>query len=505
MGEGASLRAMLLVAALLLPALAALAAGAPTLPDLAVAELTATPSSPVPGGRVTLAATINNSGGSSAGRFVVAFLVDGDHVANMTVRALAAGGATTVRATWTATAGHHTVKVLADAARAVNESRETNNNASLSVDIVQPRADVAVTDFAAQPSTLLEGQSASLVAHVRNDGTGAASSFSVAFSVDGRALGERRVASLGAGMSAQVQWPWTPRAGTHSAKVVADAADVLDEPDEGDNARAITLHVGTPPTPPANPALVTLDVLPAQPAPGDPVRFTATVRPGGASASGGFDVVFTLDGQPYHTAHGTFGTAPQQVTAPAWTATAGTHFVGATLKPSGRDGSAGDNVRIESFYVAAAPPQAQPPAPATSADLSVEGLRADGAATAGSPLGLVASVRNTGHQATGAFDVVLLVDGVNATSAHVPDLAPGASAEVPLVWTAEGGSHSLFAVAMPGGPDLDPSNNAFRLDLEVAPASDVAAASKPVPAPPLLALAFGVGLAALLTRRRHPE
>ncbi len=83
---------------------------------------------------VTFNVTIYNFGGTTASNFKVALKMDGVHVNNNTI-SLGASSSTVTQFFWNSTAGNHTVQVSADFTNLIEESNETNNNASINITV----------------------------------------------------------------------------------------------------------------------------------------------------------------------------------------------------------------------------------------------------------------------------------------------------------------------------------------------------------------------------------
>ncbi len=101
--------------------------------DLAIRDVQLEPSDAEPGDRVSLRATVINTGTSDASALKVGFWADGRDVGQSTVSGLASEASTVVSLDWTAEAGQRRLRVQADADHAVPEADETNNGRALTV------------------------------------------------------------------------------------------------------------------------------------------------------------------------------------------------------------------------------------------------------------------------------------------------------------------------------------------------------------------------------------
>lgn len=103
-------------------------------------------------------------------------------------------------------------------------------------------ADLTVRTVTLAPPKPPAGTPLVVSATVANLGRGEAAPFTVALTVDGNAAGQTKVAALGAGAVATVEFrPWTVAPGAHVVRVEADADHRMAEPVETNNAREVRL------------------------------------------------------------------------------------------------------------------------------------------------------------------------------------------------------------------------------------------------------------------------
>lgn len=104
-------------------------------PDLSITQssIAMSPNPPEKGMVIKFNVTVANIGNDSARNFAVTLTMDGAVMTNTTVPFLAAGSTIVVSGAWMAIAGSHTFSATADSGRTVNESSETNNQASVTL------------------------------------------------------------------------------------------------------------------------------------------------------------------------------------------------------------------------------------------------------------------------------------------------------------------------------------------------------------------------------------
>ena len=96
-------------------------------PDFIIQNVTWSPEIPSMGDEVTFTVTIKNQGGDQAGSSYVAYHIDDTYQTSASVNQIDQGATATKTFTWTALAGAHTIKAVADTGNQVMESDETNN------------------------------------------------------------------------------------------------------------------------------------------------------------------------------------------------------------------------------------------------------------------------------------------------------------------------------------------------------------------------------------------
>ena len=97
------------------------------LPDLLIAIVAFSSSTPREGDDVKVTATLKNNGTDTAASVIVAFYDGNSKFASVKVDSLPAGNSTPVTATWKAVKGAHQIKAVADPDNKVAESNEENN------------------------------------------------------------------------------------------------------------------------------------------------------------------------------------------------------------------------------------------------------------------------------------------------------------------------------------------------------------------------------------------
>ncbi|MEW6683736.1 MAG: CARDB domain-containing protein [Nitrospirota bacterium] len=281
-----------------------------TPPDLVLftADIVPATFTPVPGTAFALEYTVRNLGEAGTGPLTVA-VYDGNPSAGgvlLTTQELSsvsgAGSRTSTVGITLTSAVAHTLYVVADSTNQITESSETNNQASVTVQVgaTPMAADLAVTpmDITLNPPRPQSGESVQVTARFRNEGTEVASTVTVELfdgaPESGGTLLTSETRTLVPGEEQTLTATWTATAGIHDLYVVLDRANQLVEITETNNQAVLRVM----------PDLVDLLVsatdlafTPSHPVIGDLVTFTATVRNLGIRESGAFSVAL-YDGDP---------------------------------------------------------------------------------------------------------------------------------------------------------------------------------------------------------------
>ncbi len=209
------------------------------LPDLVVVVLSCNPANPSIEQTATLSATIANQGSGTSASCSVAFYLDGDSLGTASLAALQPGASRTVTRNWTATAGNHNIKVVADSAGNLPESDKNNNDKLIFLTTALP--DLVILDISWIPANPMKGNAITFTATVRNQGTGSAEGCYTEFQVEGAYSHQNVLPRLAAGASATITEHWTATAGNHTVRLLVDKRNTVQELDETNNEKSATL------------------------------------------------------------------------------------------------------------------------------------------------------------------------------------------------------------------------------------------------------------------------
>ncbi len=256
------------------------------IPDLIISSITGSPENPSIEDTVTFTVTIKNQGNGKAGSSRVYFYVDDSHLGYQDVPELNVGASETKTFTWTAQAGLHDIKAVADHLDLIAESDETNNETMVTF----PIPDLIIKSITGSPETPSIGAIVTFTVTIMNQGTSLADSSHIHFYVDDSSLSYEDVPELGAGATATKVFTWTAQAGTQIIKAVVDSDSEVSENDETNNEKTVTLSVPAPDL-----FIETVTWLPIEPAIGDNVTFTVNLTNQGTQSANSSLIYFYID------------------------------------------------------------------------------------------------------------------------------------------------------------------------------------------------------------------
>ncbi len=259
-----------------------------SLPDLIIEDIVLSPEYPSIGETATFTVTIKNQGSGKSDSSQVAYYIDDTHLTSDYVSPIDPGNSATETFTWTAEAGSHVIKAVADSNNEVTESNETNNIKTYSLSTLAP--DLIIESITWSPESPSKGDTVTFSVTVKNQGNNRASPSRVDFYIDGSSRGSQEVPEIDAGATATKPFTWIAQAGSHAIKAVADGINYITESDETNNEKTVTFS----PVPP-DLIIETISWSPENPSKGDMVTFTVIVKNQGSGRAGSFHVALYID------------------------------------------------------------------------------------------------------------------------------------------------------------------------------------------------------------------
>ncbi|MCX4681246.1 discoidin domain-containing protein [Streptomyces sp. NBC_01433] len=219
-------------------------------PDLTVTDLTWEPSAPSETDRVTVNATVRNTGTAAAAATTVEVSVEGAVAGSGPVAALAAGASATVPVqVGKRPMGEYTVSAVVDPTDTVPELDNGNNSRTASAKLVvgqSPGPDLRVTGITTNPASPAAGSAVTFTVAVHNRGTTGAPAGTVTRLTAGSSTLNGTTGTVAAGQTVNVpiSGSWTATTGGATLTATADATGTLTETDESNNVFARSLVVG---------------------------------------------------------------------------------------------------------------------------------------------------------------------------------------------------------------------------------------------------------------------
>ncbi len=218
--------------------------------DLIVTALSSNASTYEAGDAITITATIKNQGIRSAGGFYVALTSPDLTTQSKYVSSLGVNATTNVTFTYTAPLLSSdrtiTVTATADSTNSVPESNEGNNARSTSFQVLS-LPDLIVSSLTANKTEYLPGETITVTASIKNQGSHAAGGFYVALTSPDLATQTKYVSSLGVNATTNVTFTYTaPQVSadrTITVTATADSTNSVPESNEGNNTRNASFRV----------------------------------------------------------------------------------------------------------------------------------------------------------------------------------------------------------------------------------------------------------------------
>ncbi|MFC1913652.1 CARDB domain-containing protein [Chloroflexota bacterium] len=409
-------------------------------PDLIIETITWSPQNPSIGDSVTFSVTIKNQGDGEAGSSRVAYYADGIHLGSASVNSLAPGASTTKTFTWTAEAGSHTIKAIADSDNNVAESNENNNEKTFAFSPAV--ADLIIQNISWSPQNPSKGDTLTFSITIKNQGSGSAAASRVDFYIDGSSRGYQQVQRMDAGNSATITYTWIAKAGSHDTRAVADAENYVTESDEANNEKSVTFSTLAP-------DLIIQDITwtPESPSENDNVTFTISVKNQGSGKADNSRIAFHI-GDIFQTSASVSAIDAGSTTSNTtfiWKAKSGSHVIRAVADTDMwvAESDETNNEKTITF---------SPLAP----DLVILDITwTPEAPSIGDKVSFTVTIKNQGSGRAAASRAAFFVEGFYSDYQDVSAINAGATVTKVFSWTTEPGSFDIIAIADLGGIVLE--------------------------------------------------
>jgi subtilase family serine protease len=308
-------------------------------------------------------------------------------------------------------------------------------------------ADLTVTEISLSPQNPALGETVTVTATVKNQGSAPCGASSLAGYADSSLLATVPVGPLNAGQTTTAAFTWHAGAGTHNIRAVADSAAVINETDETNNSSTFTLTTQAPDL-----TVQAITWTPANPSRGDNVVFSVVVKNAGNKRSQLTTVDFDIDGNSrgYQDVPAINAGATATLTY-NWIAQSGEHSLEAVVDESNRVDEANESNNVLNVNYLTMPPDLTIPA----ITWSPANPSRDDVVT------FTINVRNLGAGRSDQFHLGYYIDGTYQSTFVVGPMDAGASVNVTFTWKALPDAHDIRAVAdyYQNLKETDESNN----------------------------------------------
>ncbi len=401
-----------------------------SLPDLVIEGITLSPTRPSIGDKVTFTISIKNQGSGKAGSSHVYFYVDNARQNSAFVNTIEPGATANITFTWTAEAGTHAIKAVADSNSVVTESDETNNDYTYVFSVLAP--DLIVENITWSPANPSVGDRVTFTVTIKNQGYIPARFSQVDFRIDGASRGYQDVPSIDAGAAVTKTFTWIAKAGSHEIKAIADVLNQVTEGDETNNEKTVTFST-------LPPDLIVLNISwsPENPSESDNVTFTVTIKNQGSGRADYPSVACYID-DAYLASASVNEMAPGATVTKTfnWIARVGSHAITAIVDKDNRITESDETNNTKTVTISTLPP-----------DFIIQNITWSPAnPQVGDTVTLTVTIRNQGGQASSSR-IAYYIEGSSTVYQDVQEMNAGATVTKTFTWTAEAGSHTIKAVA----------------------------------------------------------
>ena len=425
---------------------------APSLPDFIVPSIAWSPSVPSVGDTVTFTVTVQNQGIGDADEFRVDLQIDNLNEGYQELVGLDAGGATKVTFTWRAKPGSHQIKAIVDPRDEVPESDESNNE--IMITFLTPPSDLIIEQIMWTPSEPGIGDVVTFTVTVKNQGEAGSDDAHIAYYIDDNQVSSDYLNPISVNATDNQTFTWTATAGEHVIKAFVDYKKVVDESDETNNEKTVTLT-------PIGPDLIieSIDWSHNDPSVGETVTFTVNVKNnGGSRADPSLVHVYIDDNLRGYQDIPEMGPGTTATRTFDWkVVTEGPHSIRAVVDESNLVAESNEaNNETQIAY----------PMP----DLAFEAVTWSPLdPSLGDKVTLTSYVRNKGSLRAGAFQIYFYVDDNAVNYQEIPQLDAGARITNTFEWDASTGPHTLTLLADGANAisEGDESNNAETLAFSI--------------------------------------
>ena len=400
------------------------------LPDLIIDDISWSPTEPSLSDNVSFTATVTNQGSGVSGNSTINFYVDDAYLDTERTSKLEAGASENVTFSWIAKSGTNVIKVVIATGGFITESDETNNEKT--VTLSPSLSDLIIDSITWSPAAPSVRDNITFTVTVENQGSGDSDESRVDLYIDGVSTGYKTLEQIDAGDDKQVTFTWRAEEGSHQIQAVVDRLDDVPESEESNNEKTVTFSI-----PPPDLIIEQIAWAPPEPAIGDEVTFTVTVKNQGESGSDYAHIAYFIDDD--HVSSGYVNPISANATDNmtfTWTAIPGEHAIRAFIDFTGivTESDEANNEKVSTLV---------PLGP----DLIIKSIDwSHNDPAVGETVTFTVIVENDGSNRAGSSLLHVYIDNNPRGYQDIPAIDPGTTVPRTFDWKVEEGLHTIRAV-----------------------------------------------------------
>lgn len=420
-------------------------------PDLLIQSITYEPLNASKGDNVIFSITIKNQGSYRSFFTSLDFQIDGSSRGIFDVPAIEPGETTVVRHNWIALTDQHIFKAIIDVNNNTRESNENNNELSIVFNTLLPDLIIETIDWT--PKNPSKDDIVSFNATIKNQGTGRADSCALAYYIDDVFINTITVPVLNAGASCNTSFSWKAELNAHEIRVMVDYYQMVIENIETNNEMRFSLLTAPPDLMVSN-----LTWQPEEPAAGNIMTFTVTVKNQGSGNAEPSRAVVYINNKTYqYLDYPLIPAGQEQSLEFEWTAESGVYTISIKADYAEKVTETKEDNNRKSATFTVTPP-----------DLVVTGISYLPVKPAiGDTVSFNITIKNQGKGLSSSFKAGYYLDNDMISVGMVNSLAYNESVNVFCKWKVTNGHH-VFRVNVDDGNSVwesNEKNNTFAINI----------------------------------------
>jgi len=400
------------------------------LPDLIIEDISWSPEAPSILDNVNFTVFVTNQGGATSGMSSVDFYINDTLSDTGLINGLEPGASGNATFSWLAKEGTNVIKAVVTSGGALTESDETNNEKTFTLS--PGLSDLVIDSITWTPAEPSVRDNITFTVKVKNQGSGDSDDSRVILYIDGTSTGNKMLEPIDAGENKQATFTWRVEEVSHQIKAVVDPQDAVPESEESNNEKTVTFSIAPPDL-----IVEQINWAPTEPAIGDKVTFTVTVKNQGASGSDYAYLAYFIDDEHVSSGHldPISANATDNLTF-NWTAIPGEHAIRAFIDFTEivTESDEANNEKVSTLI---------PIGP----DLIIKSIDwSHNDPDIGETITFTVNVKNDGSSRAGGSLLHVYIDNSPMGYQDIPAIEPGTTVSRTLDWKLEEGLHTIEAV-----------------------------------------------------------